>query len=235
MADELSYRRHRRSRRGSPALGRYRQLQHRAEGRGRLLRRSRQQGRVPRDPRRLAQAAAQGRRGSVRRQVVRGDLARRSWTPVLRGDDVGSRRPSCTARSRSSPRSLPMSPGASSRPRPGRRPSASSSAAAFAKAGSARSRSRALSIMLKSEDFKVDLVPIRHHPDDAGLIGDAHLAPSWIFEAHEAFSPSTSAAPTSAAAWSSPTRKGRGSVQGRGVEIASCGAMPTTSRRARAR
>ncbi|ERF80400.1 ROK family protein [Bradyrhizobium viridifuturi] len=40
-------------------------------------------------------------------------------------------------------------------------------------------------IILKSEDFKVDLVPIRFHPDDAGLIGTLHLAPSWIFEAHD--------------------------------------------------
>ena len=40
-------------------------------------------------------------------------------------------------------------------------------------------------IILKAEDFKVDLVPIRFHPDDAGLIGCLHLAPSWIFEAHD--------------------------------------------------
>src|SRR5437870_13422536 len=40
-------------------------------------------------------------------------------------------------------------------------------------------------IMLKAEHFKVDLVPIRFHPDDAGLIGTLHLAPSWIFEAHD--------------------------------------------------
>jgi hypothetical protein len=40
-------------------------------------------------------------------------------------------------------------------------------------------------IMLKAEDFKVDLVPIRFDPDDAGLIGTLHLAPSWIFEAHD--------------------------------------------------
>ena len=39
--------------------------------------------------------------------------------------------------------------------------------------------------ILKSEDFKVDLVPIRFDPDDAGLIGCLHLAPSWIFEAHD--------------------------------------------------
>ncbi|MBR0796490.1 ROK family protein [Bradyrhizobium jicamae] len=40
-------------------------------------------------------------------------------------------------------------------------------------------------IILKAEDFKVDLVPIRFHPDEAGLIGTLHLAPSWIFEAHD--------------------------------------------------
>ncbi|WP_426438745.1 ROK family protein [Bradyrhizobium genosp. P] len=40
-------------------------------------------------------------------------------------------------------------------------------------------------IILTSEDIKVDIVPIRFHPDDAGLIGTLHLAPSWIFEAHD--------------------------------------------------
>jgi predicted NBD/HSP70 family sugar kinase len=40
-------------------------------------------------------------------------------------------------------------------------------------------------IILKAGDFKIDLVPIRFHPDDAGLIGCLHLAPSWIFEAHD--------------------------------------------------
>ena len=40
-------------------------------------------------------------------------------------------------------------------------------------------------IILKAADFKVDLKPIRFHPDDAGLIGCLHLAPSWIFEAHD--------------------------------------------------
>jgi predicted NBD/HSP70 family sugar kinase len=40
-------------------------------------------------------------------------------------------------------------------------------------------------ILLKSEGLKVDLIPIRFHPDDAGLIGCLHLAPSWIFEAHD--------------------------------------------------
>ena len=40
-------------------------------------------------------------------------------------------------------------------------------------------------VILKNEGFEVDLVPIRFHPDDAGLIGCLHLAPSWIFEAHD--------------------------------------------------
>jgi predicted NBD/HSP70 family sugar kinase len=40
-------------------------------------------------------------------------------------------------------------------------------------------------LLLKAEGFKIDLVPIRFDPDEAGLIGCLHLAPSWIFEAHD--------------------------------------------------
>ncbi len=40
-------------------------------------------------------------------------------------------------------------------------------------------------ILLKAEEHDVDLVPIRFHPDDAGLIGALHLAPSWIFEGYD--------------------------------------------------
>src|SRR5437773_8224535 len=40
-------------------------------------------------------------------------------------------------------------------------------------------------ILLKAEGFKVDMMPIRFHPDEAGLIGCLHLAPSWIFEAYD--------------------------------------------------
>jgi predicted NBD/HSP70 family sugar kinase len=39
--------------------------------------------------------------------------------------------------------------------------------------------------LLKADGFKVDMLPIRFHPDEAGLIGCLHLAPSWIFEAHD--------------------------------------------------
>lgn len=40
-------------------------------------------------------------------------------------------------------------------------------------------------LILKADGRKTDMVPIRFHPDEAGLIGCAHLAPSWIFEAHD--------------------------------------------------
>src|SRR3954453_17530390 len=40
-------------------------------------------------------------------------------------------------------------------------------------------------IIVKDEGFKVDMVPIRYDPDDAGLIGCLHLAPAWIFEAYD--------------------------------------------------
>ena len=41
-------------------------------------------------------------------------------------------------------------------------------------------------VILKSEKVVIDLVPIRNHPDEAGLIGAVHLAPRWMFEAHDA-------------------------------------------------
>ena len=39
--------------------------------------------------------------------------------------------------------------------------------------------------LLKDRSDKIELMPIRFHPDDAGLIGCLHLAPSWIFEAYD--------------------------------------------------
>ena len=41
-------------------------------------------------------------------------------------------------------------------------------------------------VILKSEKVVIDLVPIRNDPDEAGLIGAVHLAPRWMFEAHDA-------------------------------------------------
>ncbi|MDB4947114.1 MAG: hypothetical protein JWP97_6648 [Labilithrix sp.] len=42
------------------------------------------------------------------------------------------------------------------------------------------------SVLLKAQGHAVDLVPIRHHPDEAGLIGTIHLAPAWIFNGFDA-------------------------------------------------
>ena len=41
-------------------------------------------------------------------------------------------------------------------------------------------------VLLKGKGVDVDLRPIRYHPDEAGLIGAAHLAPPWIFSGHDA-------------------------------------------------
>jgi predicted NBD/HSP70 family sugar kinase len=40
-------------------------------------------------------------------------------------------------------------------------------------------------VLLKADEVGVDLVPIRNDPDEAGLIGAAHLAPAWIFKGHD--------------------------------------------------
>ena len=41
-------------------------------------------------------------------------------------------------------------------------------------------------VLLKADGRKIDLVPIVHHPDDAGLIGAAHLMPAWMLKGNEA-------------------------------------------------
>ncbi len=38
------------------------------------------------------------------------------------------------------------------------------------------------SVLLKANGHPVDLRPIRHHPDEAALLGALHLVPSWMFE-----------------------------------------------------
>jgi hypothetical protein len=40
--------------------------------------------------------------------------------------------------------------------------------------------------LLKVEGSRVELKPIDHDPDEAGLIGSTHIAPSWIFAGHDA-------------------------------------------------
>lgn len=41
-------------------------------------------------------------------------------------------------------------------------------------------------VLVKAAGHPVNLVPIRHHPDEAGLIGCVHLAPPWIFKGSDA-------------------------------------------------
>ncbi len=41
-------------------------------------------------------------------------------------------------------------------------------------------------VILKADKVDIDLRPIRNDPDEAGIIGAAHLAPSWMFKAHDA-------------------------------------------------
>ena len=40
-------------------------------------------------------------------------------------------------------------------------------------------------VLLHGDGVDVELTPIQHDPDEAGLIGGAHLAPSWIFGGHD--------------------------------------------------
>jgi hypothetical protein len=41
-------------------------------------------------------------------------------------------------------------------------------------------------VILKADKIKVDLDMIHNEPDQAGLLGAAHLAPAWMFKAHDA-------------------------------------------------
>jgi hypothetical protein len=43
---------------------------------------------------------------------------------------------------------------------------------------------RAMNI-LRAGGVDIELRPIRNHPDEAGLIGAVHLAPSWLFSGHD--------------------------------------------------
>ena len=41
-------------------------------------------------------------------------------------------------------------------------------------------------VLLKAEKSQeIEIRSIRHHPDEAGLIGAAHLAPAWVFRGHD--------------------------------------------------
>ncbi len=40
-------------------------------------------------------------------------------------------------------------------------------------------------VLLKADGHQIELKPIRHEPDHAGLIGCVHLVPSWILAGHD--------------------------------------------------
>jgi predicted NBD/HSP70 family sugar kinase len=42
------------------------------------------------------------------------------------------------------------------------------------------------SVLLKADKIKIDVTTIHNDPDEAGLIGAVHLAPAWMFHAHDA-------------------------------------------------
>ena len=42
------------------------------------------------------------------------------------------------------------------------------------------------SVLLKGDGVVVDLVPIAHDPDEAGLVGASQLMPAWMFKGHDA-------------------------------------------------
>jgi predicted NBD/HSP70 family sugar kinase len=42
------------------------------------------------------------------------------------------------------------------------------------------------SVILKTSGHEVELRPIHHHPDEAGLVGAVHLAPTWMLAGHDA-------------------------------------------------
>lgn len=42
------------------------------------------------------------------------------------------------------------------------------------------------SVILKADNIKIEMVPIRNDPDEAGLLGCLHLAPSWMFKGFDA-------------------------------------------------
>jgi hypothetical protein len=41
-------------------------------------------------------------------------------------------------------------------------------------------------VILKSDGISIDMQPIRNDPDEAGLLGAPQLAPTWVFQAHDA-------------------------------------------------
>ena len=41
-------------------------------------------------------------------------------------------------------------------------------------------------VILKTDGIDIEMMPIRNDPDEAGLLGAPQLAPTWVFQAHDA-------------------------------------------------
>jgi hypothetical protein len=41
-------------------------------------------------------------------------------------------------------------------------------------------------VILKTDGIAIDMLPIRHDPDEAGLLGAPQLAPTWLFQSYDA-------------------------------------------------
>ena len=88
------------------------------------------------------------------------------------------------------------------------------------------------SVILKSENVAIEVLPIRNHPDEAGLIGAVHLAPKWIFEGHDAILAVDVGGTNVRAGSSRSGRSGRRTCRRRASGRWSDGSTPRTSRAA---
>ncbi len=89
--------------------------------------------------------------------------------------------------------------------RAGRAPRPSPSAAASATAARGCLAIGRAAYLLRAQGLDITLEPIRHHPDEGGLIGAVHLAPAWIFSGYDSLLAVDIGAATSAPASSRRT------------------------------
>ena len=92
------------------------------------------------------------------------------------------------------------------------------------------------SLILKAEKIDIALTPIHNDPDQAGLIGAAHLAPAWMFEAYDAIlGVDIGGTNIRAGVVNLNLEEGSGSRQGQGVEVLALAPWRRGRRQARAR
>jgi hypothetical protein len=87
-------------------------------------------------------------------------------------------------------------------------------------------------ILLKGDGHDLELKPIRHHPDEAGLIGCAQLVPSWVLAGHDGILAVDIGAPASALVWLNSNSRKPPICRRRTSWHSTSGGTATTSRRA---